>query len=284
MAKKVLSLLLAFTLALSLSVTALAEANVKIHGNLVLTEVIRSELVTYGEGLAIGDGGNGIPSISNHQVRLYTVPVGVKIDISGSPSSGGFVPFLFENKNGTLNYISTGSGMYLEPDMGRIAYSKGEYVQFNYAGIFEYQHYNIEGVTAARVFLNVVNTDSSSSANTNQSSAAPAPSTTPAPSTSAPSIAAPSAPTARTENDVLVAGQYRTPGRIQNFGSGHLYTVNHGDTLYDLTARFYGNGNLWRELQKVNQEYLNQTKDGIIFVGFNLLVPAELGGVRANVR
>ena len=108
----------------------------------------------------------------------------------------------------------------------------------------------------------------------------PAATTTPAPSTST--------PTARTENDVLVAGQYRTPGQIHTLRSGenaggYLYTVNHGDTLYDLTARFYGNGNLWRELQKVNQEYLNQTKDGIIFVGFNMLLPAQLGDVRVNI-
>jgi LysM repeat protein len=87
------------------------------------------------------------------------------------------------------------------------------------------------------------------------------------------------------ENTVTVAGTSRTPGKIAKFTTGdYCYTVNNGDTLYDLANRFYGDGNLWKELQSANQKYLDETADGYIFVGFNLVVPAELGGVRANIN
>lgn len=86
------------------------------------------------------------------------------------------------------------------------------------------------------------------------------------------------------KDTVKVAGENRTPGQIQTLRSGdYLYTVSYGDTLYDLSERFYGNGNLWKELQKANQKYLNDAKDNIIFVGFNLVIPAELDGVRVNI-
>ena len=78
-------------------------------------------------------------------------------------------------------------------------------------------------------------------------------------------------------NAVLVAGTWRIPGNIYSLANGSsIYTVNHGDTLWSITEYFYGDGHLWREVQRVNQQWLNQTHDGIIFVGFNLYLPAAL--------
>jgi nucleoid-associated protein YgaU len=90
---------------------------------------------------------------------------------------------------------------------------------------------------------------------------------------------APSAPATASANTVTVAGTQRTPGQLQQYSNGYIYTVSYGDTLYDLAAHFYGDGNLWGELQAVNQENLNETVNGQIFVGFNLILPNELGGV-----
>ena len=114
--------------------------------------------------------------------------------------------------------------------------------------------------------------------------AAQAPATPAAPAAQAPAAQAtptaqapaPTAPTAPTANAVLVAGTYRTPGQVFNMRDGStIYTVNHGDTLYSLAGRFLGDGNRWPELQAANQANLNQTRDGIIFVGFNLIIPAR---------
>ncbi|HCC37350.1 MAG TPA: hypothetical protein DEQ14_06885, partial [Treponema sp.] len=113
------------------------------------------------------------------------------------------------------------------------------------------------------------------------SGSAAAPSTAKAPATSnTPAPKAPAAPTG--DNTVTVAGTQRTPGRVQQYANGYVYTVNYGDTLYDICAHFYGNGDLWKELQAVNQENLNATTDDMIFVGFNLILPNELGG--ASIR
>ena len=306
-ARRIFILALAVVMVLSMSVPALAATNIRItHGtrgdgttpfSFVIPGVISTDRMTAAPAAQwVLPGEPTIANIGGQTVDVYTVPVGTRINLQGG---GGFHTRVVHYQNGQLGSFGivsepwvNGGGIatwnlsvgnfYPSPRAGyRYApHTSQAFIQFDAESFYLFSLWSagsseFEDEFAGRtvqvqrpVILRVV-------AAGTQAPATPAP-TTPAPAT-------PTAPTPPAANAVLVAGTYRTPGQIRAFQGNHLYTVNHGDTLYELAARFYGNGNLWRELQAANQEWLNETNDGIIFVGFNLLIPAQLSGVRANI-
>lgn len=173
------------------------------------------------------------------------------------------------DKSGWFGYYNGTNGDYNQ--------SGGGSAQAGEKMTFEYVHGEYTQLNGGSTTYHIIVGGSASSSGSSTTKA-------PAASTEKATTQKPSSSATADKDTVKVAGQDRTPGQVQTLRSGdYIYTIASGDTLYALAARFYGDGGLWRELQKANQKYLAEAKDGTIFVGFNLLIPDELGGVRANI-
>lgn len=73
-----------------------------------------------------------------------------------------------------------------------------------------------------------------------------------------------SKPTVRTNDE-----QFSSTKRGGNEIVGTAYTVVHGDTMWDIAVRAYGDGYRWPEIAKAN----NVTNPGLIFSGNKLIIP-----------
>ena len=56
------------------------------------------------------------------------------------------------------------------------------------------------------------------------------------------------------------------------------HTVAKGESLFAITNRYYGNGNLWRELAKVNPNRVSP--DGAVDLGVKLVLPDSISGTQ----
>jgi nucleoid-associated protein YgaU len=63
--------------------------------------------------------------------------------------------------------------------------------------------------------------------------------------------------------------QFSSTKRGNNEIVGSAYTVKHGDTMWDIAVRAYGDGYRWPEIVKAN----NITNPGLIFSGNKLIIP-----------
>lgn len=296
MLKKALSMILACALLAALSITAFAASDVKIMYNSGMNE--KSLAYVIPNATAKGDYSVANPDMAwIEKLPGYAIKSGAKIDIGDKY----WRLWRMEEKNGKLvpaesvswdKLIKITGKTYIHEGYGVELYEKGSTLQINAAGYYMFDAHPMTPMEQDTQTILVVEGGSASTETKADKPAATAQKDEPA------ATAPKDKPAATTQKDkpttvqkapadkntVIVAEQERTPGQIQKLSSGdYLYTVNNGDTLYDLAERFYGNGGLWKELQKANQKYLDETKDGRIFVGFNLLIPAELGGTRANV-
>lgn len=296
MLKKVLSVLLVCTLIAAMSVTVMAASDVKIISDSMYTLPMTVQGVTDTTKCTINSSQVGIGRPGSESwlwgtnassINVYTVSKGAKIDISEhlfeewdkSPTT--FV-YSVENKGGTLTANLTPLKLTNFPRTGKLdtngrgdKLEKGSYIQLNETGLFLIVVKTGSPTGSGNVA--VVNVKGGSTASTDKTTTT----VTEKATTKAPDKTTTTAPA--TKDTVKIAGENRTPGELQTRSSGdYLYTVKSGDTMYDLAKRFYGNGNLWKDLQKANQKWLDETKDGTIFVGYNLIIPAELGGVRAK--
>lgn len=284
--KKILSVFLALSLLLTLSVPAFAAGDsikVTVNNNQSYTVNGIIETKNYQINIAPTNRYRKFPKES----KVYTVATGTEISIDGLGSWGVDALQLKDGKLVEKANIDWSKTLSVPEELVEaLRYPKGSSIKFLAEGYFifvaadfspmelPYEEYAVvlnvvkSGTNAEKGKADATVTEKTPTTNTQK----PATPNTPAPSKSA------------DKNTVKVAGENRTLGQVQTYSSGgYIYTVSNGDTLYDIAKRFYGDGNLWKELQKINQKNLNETKDGIIFAGFNLIIPAELDGVRANI-
>lgn len=82
--------------------------------------------------------------------------------------------------------------------------------------------------------------------------------------------------------NVLFAGKTLTIPDAAGSGnpsSGQAYTTTDTDTLWDIAVRFYGDGNRWPEIYKVNQAAIGANPN-VIHGGIQLTIPNSSGGSR----
>lgn len=80
---------------------------------------------------------------------------------------------------------------------------------------------------------------------------------------------------AQQNRDTLAQNQRAGRSDRQTPPSPVKHTVDEGESLYAIAARYYGNGNLWPELAKANAGKVNS--DGHVLIGAELVIPARTG-------
>lgn len=78
-----------------------------------------------------------------------------------------------------------------------------------------------------------------------------------------------------TEKPPESSGSERAPAPGSQTRAAY-HTVAKGESLFAITNRYYGNGNLWRELVKVNPNRVSP--DGAVDLGVKLILPDSISG------